>query len=140
MTNLQAKLNQLMTEKKITAVDIERETGLNRNTVYSIIAGHSKNPSAHNLQLIAKALNVNLESILIGYEDIQLDSLSHKQIKAYLDATSATIEIILEKKLNFSLNKLTSLIKEVYQYSLKVDPPSIDTRFIHWIIDKYNKP
>jgi len=137
MANLQAKLSQLMTEKKITAVDIERETGLNRNTVYSIIAGNSKNPSAHNLQLIAKALNVNLESILIDYEDANLDSLSPQQMQAFVEATNTTVSIIIEKELNFSLNKIITLIKEVYQYSIKVDPPCIDTRFIHWIIDKH---
>ena len=65
MASLQVKISELMAQKKINAIDIEKETGLNRNTVYSIIAGNSKNPSAHNLQLIAQALGVTLESILI---------------------------------------------------------------------------
>jgi len=140
MANLQTKISQLMTEKKISAIDIEKGTGLNRNTVYSIVAGTSKNPTAHNLQLIAKALDVNLESILLDDEDMQFDSLSHQQMQAFADAASAMIAIIIEKNGNFSLNKLISLIKEVYQYSIKIDPPSIDDRFIHWIVDKHNKP
>ncbi|HJD64513.1 MAG TPA: helix-turn-helix domain-containing protein, partial [Rickettsia endosymbiont of Sericostoma sp.] len=39
---------------------MEKKTGISRNTVYSILYGSSKNPSATNLQLIAKALDVNL--------------------------------------------------------------------------------
>ena len=40
MGNIQQRINRLMTERKINAVDIEKETGLNRNTVYSILAGN----------------------------------------------------------------------------------------------------
>ena len=62
--------------KKINPVEIERKSGLSRNTVYSILAGNSKNPSAANLNLIAKALGVTLESILIDEGKIQISSLS----------------------------------------------------------------
>ena len=137
MAALQAKINELMTQKRISAVDIERETGLNRNTVYSILAGNSKNPSAYNLQLIAKALGVSLESILIDEEEIQINVLSDEQMKAFADAAHATVKAIIESKLNFSLDKLTSIIKEVYQYALKSDPPCIDGRFIDWLLDKH---
>ena len=131
------KFRELMAQKKINAVDIEKETGLNRNTVYSIIAGNSKNPSAHNLQLIAQALGVTLESILIDEEEIQISSLSDEQMKAFADATSSTINIIIARGLNFPLNKLISIIKEVYQYALKANPPSVDDRFVDWLLDKY---
>jgi transcriptional regulator with XRE-family HTH domain len=137
MSNLQAKINNLMSQKKMSAVDIEKETGINRNTVYSIITGTSKNPSANNLQLIAKALDVTLESILIDKDDIQIDSLSNKQMQAFSEATRATIDAVTKRNLNFSLDKLIALIKEAYQYSIKVDPPCVDDRFIEWILDKY---
>lgn len=137
MAQLQTKLSELMAEKKIRPIDIEKSTGLNRNTVYSIVSGSSKSPSVHNLQLIAKALNVSLESILIGGGDFKLDSLSSEQMIVFAKATDATIKIMVEKDLNVSLDKLISLIKEVYQYSIKIDPPTIDERFIHWVIDKY---
>lgn len=137
MSRLQAKITELMAQKKINAVDIETETGLNRNTVYSIIAGNSKNPSAHNLQLIAKALGVGLESILVSEEDVQIDLLSHQQMQTFAQATNATVGTIIKKELNFSFDKLLNLIKEVYQYSLKSDPPSVDARFIDWLIEKH---
>jgi transcriptional regulator with XRE-family HTH domain len=139
MSSLQQRIQDLMTQKNMGATDIERKTGLNRNTIYGIVAGNSKNPSAYNLQLIAKALDVSLESMLVDEEEIKLDILNHAQMKAFCEATSSTINIIIEKNLNFSLDKLISLIKEVYQYSIKIDPPTIDDRFIHWMIDKHTK-
>ncbi|WP_342268297.1 helix-turn-helix transcriptional regulator [Candidatus Tisiphia endosymbiont of Empis tessellata] len=137
MTNLQARLNSLMAQKNINAIDIERKTGLSRNTVYSILYGSSKNPSANNLQLIAKALDINLEALVIDNE-INLEILTVDQIKIFSKATSATINILIERNLSFSLRNLTTLIKEVYEYALKKQ--SVDNTFIDWIIDKYHKP
>jgi transcriptional regulator with XRE-family HTH domain len=136
MANLQARLNSLMAQKNINAIDIERKTGLSRNTVYSILYGSSKNPSANNLQLIAKALDINLEALVIDNE-INLEILTVDQIKIFSKATSATINILIERNLSFSLRNLTTLIKEVYEYALKKQ--SVDNIFIDWIIDKYHK-
>ena len=137
MASLQAKINNLMSQKKMSAIDIEKETGINRNTVYSIISGTSKNPSAHNLQLIAKALDVSIGTILIDEKEINIEVLSNNQMQAFSTATKATIDAVTKRNLNFSLNKLLELIKEAYQYSIKVDPPCVDDRFIDWILDKY---
>ncbi|WP_342271064.1 helix-turn-helix transcriptional regulator [Candidatus Tisiphia endosymbiont of Parasteatoda lunata] len=137
MANLQARLNSLMAQKNINAIDIERKTGLSRNTVYSILYGSSKNPSANNLQLIAKALDINLEALVIDNE-INLEILTVDQIKIFSKATSATINILIERNLSFSLRNLTTLIKEVYEYALKKQ--FVDNTFIDWIIDKYHKP
>lgn len=126
-----------MAQRKINAIDIERETGLSRNTVYSILHGSSKNPSANNLQLIAKALDINLETLVVDNE-INLEILTVDQIKIFSKATSATISMLIERNLSFSLKNLTTLIKEVYEYAVKKQ--SVDNTFIDWIIDKYHKP
>jgi transcriptional regulator with XRE-family HTH domain len=138
MANLQLKLSELMTQKNITISDIEKLTGLNKNTINSILTGASKNPTANTLRAIAKALDVSLEFILSDNE-INIDALDKNQMKIFSEVTSTTIDIIINKNLSFTIDKLNSLIKEIYQYSVKVDPPYIDERFIHWIIDKHNK-
>jgi putative transcriptional regulator len=138
MANLQLKLSELMTQKNITISDIEKLTGLNKNTINSILTGASKNPTANTLRAIAKALDVSLEFILSDNE-INIDALDKNQMKIFSEVTSKTIDIIINKNLSFTIDKLNSLIKEIYQYSVKVDPPYIDERFIHWIIDKHNK-
>lgn len=138
MPNLQLKLSDMMSQKNITISDIEKATGLNKNTINSILTGASKNPSANTLKLIAQALDVSLESILSD-DEINIGALNKEQMKVFSDVTNATINIIIEKDLSFTVDKLTSLIKEIYQYSVKINPPYIDDRFIHWIVDKYNK-
>ena len=97
----------------------------------------AKNPSAYNLLLIAKALGVTLESILIDGEEIEITSLSNQQMIAFAEATSTTINVIIARELNLPLVKLITIIKEVYQYALKADPPSVDSRFVDWLLDKY---
>ncbi|WP_375333511.1 helix-turn-helix domain-containing protein [Candidatus Tisiphia endosymbiont of Xenochironomus xenolabis] len=137
MVNLQIKLNSLMIQKNINAVEIEKKTGISRNTVYSILYGSSKNPSATNLQLIAKALDVNLEALVVDNE-VNLEVMTVDQMKIFSKSTSVTINMLTEKNLNFSFANLTALIKEVYEYSLKKQ--SVDNTFINWMIDKYHKP
>ena len=139
MTNLQNRIRELMAQKDINAVKIEKTTGLNRNTVYSILAGNSKTPSAQNLQLIAKALGVSLEFLLLDVEKIMIENLTAEQIKIFCDATNSVTTSIIEKKINISLEKLVALIKEVYQYSIEAEPPHIDNKFLRWTIDKYHK-
>ena len=141
MTNLQNRIRELMAQKDINAVKIEKTTGLNRNTVYSILAGNSKTPSAQNLQLIAKALGVSLEFLLLDVEKIMIENLTAEQIKIFCDATNSVTTSIIEKKINISLEKLVALIKEVYQYSIEAeaDSPNIDDKFLRWTIDKYHK-
>ena len=139
MTKLRNKIRALMAQKDISAVKIEKTTGLNRNTVYSIIAGNSKTPSAQNLQLIAKALGVNLESLLFDEDKLMTDTLTAEQIKIFCDTTNSITASILEKKIDITIEKLFALIKEVYQYSIEYEPPHIDEKFLKWTIDKYHK-
>ena len=138
MANLQLKLSELMTKKNVTVSDIEKTTGLNKNTITSILTGTSKNPSANTLRSIAKALDVSLEFILSD-EEINIDALTKEQMTTFSDVTTTTINIIIDKNLSFTLDKLSSLIKDIYQYSVKLNPPFIDDRFIHWILDKHRK-
>lgn len=136
MSKLQFKLSELMTKKKITPTDIERRTGLNKNTITSILTGTSKNPSANTLRAIATALDVSLEFILSD-GDISIDALTPEQLRLFSEATAATVNFIIEEKIKFSFNKLITVIKEVYDYTLKKQ--SIDKIFIDWTVGKHAK-
>ncbi len=135
MSALQSKITELMAQKKVTAVDIEKSTGLKRNTLYSITSGSSKSPTVHNLQLIAKGLNVSMEALMLDGGVIEYAPLTGQQMMTFSDATRATIDFVLGKDYNFTLEKLIFLIKEIYQYSIKIDPPVVDNRFIQWLVD-----
>ncbi len=136
MPQLHIRLSDLMTQRKISASDIEKMTGLNKNTIISILTGVSKNPSASTLQQIAKALDVTLEYILSG-EDITFYNLTSEQLKVFNHVTSVVTDIVISKNLHITIDKLYLLIKETYEYSIKIEPSSIDERFIHWLIGKY---
>ena len=138
MANLQLKLSELMNRKKVSVTEIEKTTGLNKNTINSILTGTSKNPSANTLRSIAKALDVSLESILSD-DEMNIDSLTEAQMRIFSKVTDATINVVIEKNLNFTIDKLNMLIKEIYNYSTQSSPPNIDDKFIHWIVDKHNK-
>lgn len=136
MTQLHLRLSDLMTQRKMSASDIEKMTGLNKNTIISILTGVSRNPSANTLQQIAKALDVTLEFILSGDEHTHY-TLTTDQLKVFNNVVNVVTNIVIEKKLNLTIDKIYLLIKETYEYSIKIEPSSIDERFIYWLIGKY---
>lgn len=109
MASLQFKISELMSRKNVSVTDIEKTTGLNKNTINSILTGTSKNPSANTLRTIAKALDVSLESILSD-DEMNIDSLTEDQMRLFNKVTDSTINIIIEKNLSFTIDKLNTLI------------------------------
>jgi len=105
---------------------------------YTRFQNHSQQMRQNPLRGIAKALDVSLEFILSD-EEMNIVGLNKDQMKIFSEVTSATINIIIDKELSFTIDKLNTLIKEIYQYSVKINPPFIDGRFINWIVDKQNK-
>jgi transcriptional regulator with XRE-family HTH domain len=137
MQDLQNRLRDLMNKKAVTAARLEKLTGVNRNTIYSITAGTSKNPSAQNLKLIAEGLGISLNSLITGGIEPNEENLSSKQIQLYQDSTNSIINYVIKKKLTLPLEKLISLINEVYNYSSETEPYLVDNKFVRWIIDQY---
>jgi transcriptional regulator with XRE-family HTH domain len=136
MANLQLRLSELMSRKNITPTEIEKKTGLNKNTITSILTGASKNPSANTLRSIATSLDVSLE-FLLSDNNINIDALTTEQLQLFSEVTTATVNFIIEEKINFSFSKLMAVIKEVYDYTLKKQ--SIDKIFIDWTVGKHVK-
>ena len=136
MANLQLRLSELMSRRNITPTEIEKKTGLNKNTITSILTGASKNPSANTLRSIATSLDVSLE-FLLSDNNINIDALTTEQLQLFSEVTTATVNFIIEEKISFSFSKLMAVIKEVYDYTLKKQ--SIDKIFIDWTVGKHVK-
>lgn len=136
MSAISKRISELMQQKKISALDVERSTGLSRNTIYSIINGNSKKPTAHNLQLIATALGISLESILLDEKESFIGKLNVEQLKTLETITTHVINLVIQRNLCLSFDSLTALIKEIFQYSIKTTPPSVEQRFIEWVIER----
>ncbi|WP_342257172.1 helix-turn-helix transcriptional regulator [Rickettsia endosymbiont of Aspidapion aeneum] len=137
MTNLKTKINKIMTQRKISATDIEKATGLSRNTVTSILNGNSKNPGILTIQQLAKALNVKVESLISDEKEVQLDILEPNQIKLFAEVTTLIANIILEKNVRLSMHKISSIVQEVYDCAFKGKSLEVQKHFAEYLIDNH---
>ncbi|MCC8378023.1 MAG: helix-turn-helix domain-containing protein [Janthinobacterium lividum] len=137
MSNLKTKINELMTQRKMSAKDIENLTGLSRNTVNSIIFGSSKNPGIYTIKQLANALNVKVESLISDNKETQIDILNPEQIKLFGEVVSLTTNIISDKNIDFSMHKITSIIQEVYQCALKGKSEEVQKHLAEYLMDMH---
>jgi transcriptional regulator with XRE-family HTH domain len=137
MTNLQNKLNQLMYQKNTNPVEMEKKTGLSRNTIYSIIHGSSKNPSVATLKLIAKAFDIELQELLLNNttEDLILN------IPLLQDTCEKVIKELelIQHPCTIKYNNIFSFIKEMYEYSVQLGLDYGDENYIKYNIQKLYK-
>ena len=137
--NIQARLSDLMSQKKMTLKDLEKKSQVPLKSVASILNGASKNPTGRTLRAIAQALDVSLEQMLS--EDLShLELLNNKELVLYKKCCEAFINVVIDKKSKLHLDKISTLIKEVYDYSLGLydqsDEYQIDSNFIDWVLKK----
>jgi len=137
--NIQARLADLMSQKGMTLKDLETKSQVPLKSVASILNGASKNPTGRTLKAIAQSIDISLEQML--YEDLShLELLSNQELMLYKKCCEGFINVVIEKKSNLHLDKISTLIKEVYDYSLglydKSDEYQIDSNFIDWVLKK----
>lgn len=139
MISLQARLEQLMSKKNMTSSDLQRKSNIPIKSISSILNGTSKNPTIKTLKAISEALNITLEQMLSD-DLVSLDGLNRDQLQLYCKSCNVLIDTLIENNYQFSIDKISSMIKEVYEYSLDVNNPledyQIDQKFIDWLIRK----
>lgn len=139
MISLQARLEQLMSKKNMTSSDLQRKSNIPIKSISSILNGTSKNPTVKTLKAISEALNITLEQMLSD-DLVSLDGLNRDQLQLYSKSCNVLIDTLIENNYQFSIDKVSSMIKEVYEYSLDVNNPlenyQIDQKFIDWLIRK----
>lgn len=139
MSSFQLKLAEIMEKKGLNATELERKTGISRNTIHNFMTGAATNPTTNTLRSISEALGVKFEFMLVeNNNELDVNTLTNQQMKVLEEATTATINIVIEKNMSFSFEKLSELIKEVFLYAIKVNPPVVEERFIQWMIEKHN--
>jgi transcriptional regulator with XRE-family HTH domain len=132
-TAIKNNINRLLKERSWKVADIENKIGHGR-PVKNILSGSSKNPTIEILKLIAHAFNVEIQDLLIEQENIQsvnLPLLSDTYTKVIQEIET------LSKSITFTHNNVTLLVKETYEYSLKLTLNSADINFIKWLIQKH---
>ena len=126
-------INRLLKERSWKVADLENKIGHGR-PVKNILNGSSKNPTIEILKLIAQAFNVEIQDLLIEQENIKSVNLP-----LLLDAYTKVIQEIepLSKSITFTHNNVMTVVKETYEYSLKLKLDHADINFIRWIIQQH---
>jgi transcriptional regulator with XRE-family HTH domain len=126
-------ITRLLKERNWKVADLENKIGQGR-PVKNILSGTSKNPTIEILRLIAQAFNVEIQDLLIPEEEIEPVNLP------LLSNTYAAVIKEIEpfsQSITFTHNNVILLVKEVYEYSLKLQLNSADANFIRWLIQRH---
>ena len=126
-------ISRLLKERDWKVAQLEKKLGSTR-AVTNILRGSSKNPTIDVLHSIAKAFNVEIHELIIEPTNIIPINIS-----LFADTCNTVITEIenLEKDLTITHNNLLSLIKESYEYSVKLNIQNADINFIKWIISQH---
>lgn len=128
-------INRLLKERSWKVADIEKKIGRGR-PLKNILSGSSKNPTIEILKSIAQAFNVEIQDLLIEQEN-----LDHVNLPLLRDTYDKVIQAIepISKSITLTHNNVISLVKESYDYSLKLKLSSADANFIEWLITQHYK-
>jgi transcriptional regulator with XRE-family HTH domain len=130
---IKSNINRLLKERSWKVADLENKIGRGR-PVHNILNGSSKNPTIEILKLIAQAFNIEIQDLLIEQDDIRSVNLP-----LLSDTYAKVIQEIdhLSKSITFTHNNVMLLVKETYEYSLKLKLECADVNFIKWLIQKH---
>lgn len=132
-STIKNNINRLLKERDWKVAHLEKKLGSTR-AVTNILRGTSKNPTIDVLHSIAQAFNVEIQDLLIEQEDIKSVNLP-----LLSDTYAKVIKEIdhLSKSITFTHNNVMLLVKETYEYSLKLKLECADVNFIKWLIQKH---
>lgn len=128
-------INRLLKEREWKISQLEKKLGSTR-AVTNILRGSSKNPTIEVLRSIAKAFNVEIHELIVEPASSSLVDTS-----LFADICNKVIIEVgeLPKGITLSHNNLLSLIKDCYEYSIKLNIDHADINFIKWLMTQHYK-
>lgn len=131
---IKSNINRLLEERNWKVAQLEKKLGPSSRAVTNILRGTSKNPTIDILYSIAKAFNVEIHELINETDNLV-------EIQLFTDSCNKVINEVreLERNVKITHNNLLSLIKEVYEYSRKLNIENADINFIKWSISRYYK-
>jgi|GEM_PF-1410209 len=134
-TILQTNLYKFIRERNIQITELERKASLKKNSVYNIIKGISKKPSAEILQTIADTLGVSIKDLYDPNTKTNdyLNKDDYNLLEKILPEITKTID-----KLNLVVSEIefSQVLSEVFRYYRPVSDELIDGKVIEWILQK----
>ncbi len=138
-TALQKNLEKLIKDHNYQIADLERKAGLRKNNIYNIIKGISKKPSAELLQAVADVFGLTVKD-LFTMPTQSSPSLTSEDLDLLTTVAQQVIAEIKVQQLKVSGIDVTSIINEVFDYSVESQLPIADEKFIKWILkQKYSQ-
>ncbi|WP_375327172.1 helix-turn-helix domain-containing protein [Candidatus Tisiphia endosymbiont of Nemotelus uliginosus] len=138
-TALQKNLEKLIKDHNYQIADLERKAGLRKNNIYNIIKGISKKPSAELLQAVADVFGLTVKD-LFTMATSSYPSLTSEDLDLLTTVAQQVIAEIKAQQLKVSGMDVTSIINEVFDYSVESKLPVADEKFIKWILkQKYSQ-
>ncbi|WP_341764063.1 helix-turn-helix transcriptional regulator [Candidatus Tisiphia endosymbiont of Beris chalybata] len=133
---IKKNIERLLKERDWRVADLENKIGQSRS-VTNIFRGASKNPTIEVLQAIAKALDVDLQELLLDHDSN--DSVLN--IALLRDTCNKIINELegINYPITVKYSNIFTLIREVYEYSTQLNLVKADDNFTKWLIHKHYK-
>jgi len=134
-TVLQKNLYKFIKERNIQITELERKAKLKKNSVYNIVKGISRKPSAEILQTIADTLGVSIKDL---YDpNIKVNDYLNEDDYSLLEKILPEI-IKTINKLNLVVSEIefSQVLSEVFRYYRPVSDEIIKNEVIEWILQQ----
>lgn len=132
-TLLQKNLYKFIKERNIQITELERKAELKKNSVYNIIKGISRKPSAEILQTIADTLGVSIKDLYNPIIKVN-DYLGQDDYILFQKILPEIIKTIKKLNLVVSETEFSQTLNEVFNYYRHTPDESIDNKIIEWIL------
>lgn len=132
-TVLQKNLYKFIKERNIQITELERKAELKKNSVYNIIKGISRKPSAEILQTIADTLGVSIKDLYNPNIKVN-DYLGQDDYILFQKILPEIIKTIKKLNLVVSETEFSQTLNEVFNYYRPTPDESIDNKIIEWIL------
>lgn len=140
-TAIQENIKRHLQAKNMSAAELERRTGI-PHAVVNILHGRSKNPSIKTAQAIAKELGCSVEELIAeesGMQSNPVQNQSQKQAwnaELYVAVFNAVYKQLQSMQLQPSPEQVGQWLIEVYNYALGSKTPTVDIRFVQWLLER----
>lgn len=147
VASLKHKLEEILREKHLSAIELEKLAGLNAYAVRNILLGRSQKPNVHTVKAIADVLGCSIEELL---EETQINSPSKSSSEKkestsptpienpdlFVEATRIVMNLAKEKKQFLTIAQAFKVIQGVYAFTLKKNFSEPDQDFAEWLLEQ----
>lgn len=131
---LQQNLERIIKERGYHVQELEREARVGKNSIYYILKGIVKKPSAALVQSIADAIGVTVRDLLTS--PIKIDILDKKSLDLINSITSGVIKQVKESGYQLTYVDVTNIVKELFDYTTSGGGLKPDQNLIRWVLQQ----